>query len=333
METKIYFIESSTNFNVNDLNSPNIAGSEKTLINITNELSLNKDLDIKIFNNTKIIYKSKNLEWRNINEINNFPEPNFLIAMSDSNLLNKINCKNKFLWSHSVQPFEKFLRKKQLLSFIKNKPMVILESDYHFKTRSFFTSMFGKKTLPLAVDYDFINCHIDKDFLPNKNVIFNTRSDRNLNILLEAWSKIFLEVNNAQLYINPPYVLNRDQEKMSVKIRKKGHKSDLIADLVNTRLMLNPGHKGEVFCLAAEEAKELCIPIITLGYGCLSERVEHGVTGYIAKNIDEFIKYSISVLNDDNLYFNLKKNLISKRNSRTYKDVSKDFIKILNDNK
>ena len=53
--------------------------------------------------------------------------------------------------------------------------------------------------------------------------------------------------------------------------------------------MLNPGHKGEVFCLAAEEAKELCIPIVTMGYGSLKERVDHGVTGYIAKNKNEFI--------------------------------------------
>jgi len=40
MKTKIYFIESSTSFNKNYLDSPSIAGSEKTLINITNELSM-----------------------------------------------------------------------------------------------------------------------------------------------------------------------------------------------------------------------------------------------------------------------------------------------------
>jgi glycosyltransferase involved in cell wall biosynthesis len=81
--------------------------------------------------------------------------------------------------------------------------------------------------------------------------------------------------------------------------------------------MLNPGHKGEVFCLAAEEARELCIPIVTLGIGSLRERVEHGVTGFIAKNANEFIDYTIKILNDDNLYLNLKKNLIKKRNVRS----------------
>ena len=50
MKTKIYFIESSTEFDFSYLDSPNIAGSEKTLINIALELSKNKDLIIKVFN-------------------------------------------------------------------------------------------------------------------------------------------------------------------------------------------------------------------------------------------------------------------------------------------
>ena len=103
----------------------------------------------------------------------------------------------------------------------------------------------------------------------------------------------------------------------------------LIDDLLNSRVMLNPGHKGEVFCLAAEEAKELCLPIVTLGYGSLNERVEHGITGFIAKNFKEFINYSTEILNDKKTYFELRNNLINLRGARTYKDVAMDFIKIL----
>ena len=94
--------------------------------------------------------------------------------------------------------------------------------------------------------------------------------------------------------------------------------------------MLNPGHKGEVFCLAAEEAKELCIPIVTMGYGSLKERVEHGVTGYIAKNKNEFINYSVKILTNNDEYLNLKNNLIKKRNLRTYMNVAKDLLDIFN---
>ena len=95
--------------------------------------------------------------------------------------------------------------------------------------------------------------------------------------------------------------------------------------------MLNPGHKGEVFCLAAEEARELCIPIVTMGYGSLYERVENGITGYIAKNQKEFIDYSAKILNDDYLYLKMKNNLIQKRNSRSYKNVAEELLKLLNE--
>ncbi len=140
MKNKIYFIESSTDFNNSNLDSPLIAGSEKTLINITNELSKNSDLLIKVFNETKQPVIKDNLEWNNINQIKKYDNPDFVIAMSDANLLSLINCKKKFLWSHSVQPIEKFIRKKQFFSFLKNKPKMILEGKYHYKTRSFFTS-------------------------------------------------------------------------------------------------------------------------------------------------------------------------------------------------
>ena len=326
---KIYFVEKSIPFNGDNLNSHLIAGSEKTLINISSELSKYDNLEIKVFNLTKQKKKFKGLEWNNLNEINSYDIPDFLIAMSDANLLSLIKCKKKFLWSHSVQPFEKFLRKKQLFAFIKNKPTMILEGRYHYETRSFLTSFYGKEILPISVDYDFIDTNVDENLLPNKNAIFTTRPDRNIEFLLSCWTKIFEKSKNSSLFINPPYNLKKIDIENNVKLRLKGNKSDLIKDLLNSRVLLNPGHKGEVFCLAAEEARELCVPIVTMGYGSLKERVDHKVTGFIAKNFSEFIDYSIRLLNDKELYFKIKKNLIKKRNTRNYKNVAEDLLKII----
>ena len=58
---------------------------------------------------------------------------------------------------------------------------------------------------------------------------------------------------------------------------------NLWQDLIKSKVLLVPGHKAELYCIAAEEARELCIPIVTLGIGSLSERVEHGITGFVAK--------------------------------------------------
>tara|TARA_Y100000591_G_C21818377_1_gene692101 strand:+ start:201 stop:1190 length:990 start_codon:yes stop_codon:yes gene_type:complete len=326
---KIFFLEKSIPFCSNDLNSGLLGGTEKTLINITNELAKNKNLEIKVFNlcyNKEVI---NNVEWNNINNFNNSVFADVIIAFSDINLFNNFKSKKKFLWSHSIQNLEKFIRKKQLLSYLKHKPVLILEGEFHFKNRSFVTSFFGKKILKLAPDYEFISESIDVDFIPPKNCIFTTKSDRNLNLLLNAWERIFLSNKNAKLYINPPFNLNQNQSNQNIFLREKGSKQKLISDLKNSRLMLVPGHKGEVYCLAAEEARELCIPIVTLGYGSLYERVIHNKTGFIAKNIDEFIYYSHKLLNDDNLYLQIRKNLYNLRNSRNFSHVANDLLKII----
>tara|TARA_B100000795_G_scaffold151266_1_gene113323 strand:+ start:308 stop:1309 length:1002 start_codon:yes stop_codon:yes gene_type:complete len=332
MITKIYFIENSFDYNALNINDNIIAGSEKTLINITNELGKNNNLLIKVFNNSTKPKTINNVQWFNISQIKKNDKADFVISMSDANLFYKLSGKKNYLWSHSVQNFEKFLRKKQLAPFIKFKPILLLEGEYHYKTRSFLTSFYGKKTLKIAADYDFINTKININFIPPPNAIFTTRSDRNLNFLIQSWLEVKKNNKNSKLFINPPHILSDNEKANDIMLRTKGDKQLLINDLLNTRLFMSPGHKGEVFCLAAEEARELCIPIVTMGYGSLYERVEHNVTGYIASNQDDFIKYSNNILKDDDIFKDFRKNLINRKNSRNYNNVKKDFLKILNIN-
>ena len=113
--------------------------------------------------------------------------------------------------SYSLQTIEKFIRKGQLIPFLKHKPKIILEGDYHYENRSWLTSCFGKEILKISADDDFINTKIDVHNIPKNNVIFNTRPDRNLKVVLEAWKTIKKKVNNAILYINPPYELTKEE--------------------------------------------------------------------------------------------------------------------------
>ena len=74
---------------------------------------------------------------------------------------------------------EKFIRKKQLLSYLKHKPVLILEGEFHLKNRSFITSFFGH--LPLD---SFLDLFIFKS-TPEFFAIFK--------ILLESDEQIILE--------------------------------------------------------------------------------------------------------------------------------------------
>ena len=326
---KIYFLENSYDYNGSDLDDSKIGGSEKTLINISNELAKNNKFDIKVFNNTKNPILLNNVKWSNINQNNLFEKADYVIAMSDANLFHKQSCQNNFLWSHSIQSFEKFIRKKQLVPFIKYKPTMILEGEYHYNTRSFITSFFGKKILQIAPDNDFINTKIGANVIPEPNAIFTTKSDRNLDFLLDSWHQIKVLSKKSKLFINPPFTLSETNVKDDVFLRNKGDKNSLIKDLMSSKVFITPGHKTEVFCLAAEEARELCIPIVTKGYGCLYERVEHGKTGFIARTKKEFIDYTIQILNDNDTFLELRNNLILRKNSRNYSNVKFDLMKIL----
>ena len=78
--------------------------------------------------------------------------------------------------------------------------------------------------------------------------------------------------------------------------------------------------------MSAQEAKELCIPIVTLGIGSLAERVDHGVNGFVAKNKHEFSEYTFQLFNNDNLWESMRKNLLSQRGKNTWKKVAEELI-------
>ena len=50
---------------------------------------------------------------------------------------------------------------------------------------------------------------------------------------------------------------------------------------------------------------------------------------FIAKSKKEFINFAVQILTDDNLYMELKKNLINLRFKRNYADVAKDFLDLI----
>ena len=103
----------------------------------------------------------------------------------------------------------------------------------------------------------------------------------------------------------------------------------MLKDLSNSRMLLIPGHKAELFCLAAEEAKELCIPIVTMGIGSLYERVIHEKTGFIAKDESEFAYYTIELFKNNELWNKIRSNLLKLRGSFNWSNASNSLLKII----
>ena len=327
---KIILIENSTKiYDGYSRNNAQLRGAELALINYSEELA-KKKFNVILLNNCNQENVINGVKYININNLKNKLDCDIAIVNSDANYFKFVNSKKNFLLSHSIQNLEKFIRHKQLLAFLKHKPVVLCFSNYHFSNRSFFTSMFGKKIIIPSIDDDFFNFNLKTNI--NKDAIFYSRFDRNGQIVVDMWKRNYRKLyNNNKLFINSD-LIDREQDLEKFNIYKKPYleKNKLIEFLSNFRLLIVPGHKGEVFCNVAEEAKALCIPIVTMGIGALSERVRHNFNGFICKNIDDFENKIFDLMNNDELYLTLKNNLYKERGLNTWKNTVEKLTKLFN---
>ena len=177
-----------------------------------------------------------------------------------------------------------------------------------------------------AVDDIFRNTKINSNFNQNR-AIFSSAEDRNLLLLLKIWTNhIYPKFDRGELLVPSSKINIRHK---SIHSRIRGDQKNLIHDLLSSKILLIPGHKAELFCLAAEEGKELCLPIVTLGIGSLNERVEHNVTGFIAKNEKEFANLTIDLFKSNEIFNNIRNNLIKIRGNNNWTKVSNNLIKEL----
>ena len=319
---KICFLDSNPNpYNSKNLYSKNIRGAESILINLASNFNI-LGHKVFVFNNSIKKTTINGVNWSNLKSIKNDDYYDLAITNNDIRLLDLVKSHKKVAFSHSIQTLEKFIRKKQLISYLKNKPQVILLGKYHNENRNFFLKLFGSIKIEWAVDQIFLDSEIN--FKNSNRAIFTSRQDRNLDKLIHIWKNyIFTKNPKKKLYITP---FKEDLTKFNIFNRTFAKKKKLINELLCSRMMLVPGHKAELFCIAAEEARELCLPIVTLGIGSLKERVKHGITGFIAKNYSEFGYYSNLLFNDNKLHFSIKKNLIKLRGSKKWNKIAKNLL-------
>ena len=309
-------------------NSSDLRGAELAIINYSEEL-VKKKFQVTVLNNCKKDIIINGVQYKNINKIKNKLSCDIAIVNSDANYFKYVESKKNFLLSHSVQNIEKFIRNKQLIAFFKYKPTVLCFSKYQFDKRNLITSLFGKKIIIPSIDNDFFSFKLPDRI--NKNAIFYSRYDRNGKYVIDIWRKIFPQLdNNAELYINSELSNEAELNKYNIKKKKYMEKNNLIDFLSNFRILIIPGHKGEVFCNVAEEAKALCIPIVTMGIGALKERVINNYNGYVCNNFADFEKKILTLMNNDEIYLKFKKNLHNDRGSTKWKDTVIKLIDLFN---
>lgn len=320
---KICFLDNTpVPYTANDLNSKLIRGGENAIIHLSNELSKLGN-EVEVYNSNKNDSTIDDVKWFNLSSANKNSTYDVAFTNNDIRLFNNVIARKYVAFSHSIQTIEKFIRKGQLFSYLKYKPKIVLLSDYHRKKRNYLLKLFGTINLNWAVDPLFLKSELNDNLIENR-AIFTSRRDRNLDMLIKLWIKnIFPKNKSVKLYTTPSELIDNNY---NIFERNFGDKKLMIQDLIKSKVLLVPGHKAELYCIAAEEARELCIPIVTLGIGSLSERVQHGITGFVAKNYEEFAYHTLKLFNDDKLWKNLRHNLIKLRGSKKWSKVAINML-------
>ena len=317
---------SDLSYSGEDINGTVVRGTETSLI-LLSEQFIRMGINVDYCNTIQKKNKVNGVNYFNKNDIIKKKQYDLAIAISDANEFRRVSSLKKAVFSNSNQPIEKFIRKKQIFPFFKFKPTLITLCDYQYKKRSFFTSFYGKKTIPITVDPKFLNIEVDQNFLPEKKVLYNIRSNRNLNHLIKIWcDKIFPINNDFKLYITPNLINYNDfHQKKNIFLRTIGSRSEMIDEMKNYRALTYLGHKSDIFTLTAEEAIKMCLPVVTFGIGSLKERVTHNETGFIAKSDQEFADYTIKLLNDDDFYLDLKNKMKNKRKDNNWEFIANEW--------
>ena len=326
---KIVLIENSKQiYDGYSRNSSELRGAELAIINYSEEL-VKKKYQVTVINNCKNEILINGVQYKNIKNIKSKLSCDVAIANSDANYFKYADAKRNLLLSHSIQTFEKFLRNKQLIAFMRYKPTVLCFSKYQFDKRNYITSLFGKRMIVPSIDNDFFSFKLENKI--NKDAIFYSRFDRNGEYVINLWKNIFTKLNsNSRLYINSDFANEIEFSRFNIIKKPYLEKNKLIEFLSNFRILIIPGHKGEVFCNVAEEAKAMCIPIVTMGIGALKERVINNYNGYVCNNFTDFEEKILTLMNNDEIYLKFKKNLYNDRGLKKWNDTVNDLIKLFN---
>ncbi|MCF6154459.1 MAG: glycosyltransferase family 41 protein [Candidatus Brocadia sp.] len=150
-----------------------------------------------------------------------------------------------------------------------------------------------------------------------RRLIYVSRPDRGLDVLLELFPYIRQRVPGAELHIysyqlpgdSMDECICRKTQQPGVYMHGSLPKAGLAAEMALARLMVYPCIWPETSCIAAIEAQASGTPVVTSTLAALSETVHDGVSGYLipgnphtAEFGRRFIEVVVTLMNDDDMW-------------------------------
>jgi glycosyltransferase involved in cell wall biosynthesis len=219
-----------------------------------------------------------------------------IISSNDSCIFNYFPNSKKFLWMHNKLQIEKSIRKKQLFSIFRNKPIVIFVSKYLKDATSKIYPFKKRYVIPNFLPSDFISNA--NSYKRNPIFVWSVQREKGLNDTIDMWiNNIYTKSKRAKFYI---LGINKLKQKYTIKFLKSKNiffigrvsKKKLKKIYEKSTAMICLGY-DETFCLNALEANSCGLPVLTFGKSALNELILNNYNGFIVNNFKDL---SIKIL-------------------------------------
>ena len=268
-----------------NLNKKNLGGIETLNINLFKVLKKHR---IKCHISNKITKKIYKIKWNNI------------ISSNDAKIFDKVNAQNNYLWLHNKLQVEKAIRKKQILSIIRNKINAVYNSKYLCDNTS--KLYFFKKNLviPNFLSKEFEDVSVNYNRKPF--FVWSVQRNKGLDKVIDIWiNDIYSKNKKFKLFIFG--ISKSNLEKYNLKklsnynVYYKGrvNKQTLIGFYRKSLAMICLGY-DETFCLNAIESFACGLPIITFGHTAVAE-ISNQQNSFKLSNYNDIAKLIIQIAN------------------------------------
>ena len=328
-----------------DLEEKSIAGTQTAFIELSRAFEQLGAI-VNVYTDTLRFLDGDLRTWNQLSQVDGTVSYDLMIVNVSPYLFENfkhIQAKKKILWIHNEA---KYLLYWQRLKFLlKYRPIVVFSGKYHKSTLPFFIPTGGRKIIPYGISDKVLNmipCDLEEK---NKRVYFTSNPLRSLRWLVDLWVKeIHPQVPDAELHIFSDWrtygawgisVKNRMQIEIeyasqfsdnNIIIRDVLPKNELFAEMKQGRAMFYRGDRAETFCLAVAEAQALGLPAVVCDLGSMKERVEHGVTGFVANTDADFVEYATRVLTDDQLHGAMSSEAMVRYTEMNWLKVANQFL-------
>ena len=293
-------------FSLKSKNIKSLGGIESLNLELTKYLSnTNNKIYLATFCNNESRKKNLiNLPISKLKRENHNYNFDYVISSNDPNIFDLFKNSKKILWMHNTLAIEKALRKKKLLSILKNKITAVFVSRYlERKTSNLY--FFNKKIIiPNFLSNKFIikKCNYKR----KNNFIWSVQREKGLKETLNMWVNFVYPKNRkTKLFIfginKSKFIKLKDYYKKYNIIFVGRVKKNILKKTYKTSLgMICLGY-DETFCLNAIEANACGLPVITFGETALKDIIKNNYNGLIVKDYRSLSLKILELLNKDQL--------------------------------